>query len=313
MYKKITDIRHIGEFPDYNALPYNFLLLCDIDDVMIYFLEIHKTWWKERFDYYYNKNYDMADKATLNDWKKIITNNKPLYTAAYLDSYFIAIKRKGGSVMLVTARDNSMKDITEKHLEYSLKYIDMIHYVGDMDKGQYIRDNIDMTKYKVVHFIDDMLYNVEAVKKHNPMIECFLYENVAPQRLFNKYYNRFQMGLRQIEPLFKNDNWINIHDDNDTPFRYACCEHIKIDLIKFIIRYTVKNDVGQIPYKIDNFNNPLYNINNCCADYFNERPTVHKYLYNSGWCDIYNKYNGIDHHNDKGVYDTKYLNKKLLL
>jgi hypothetical protein len=65
----------------------------------------------------------------------------------------------------VTARHPSSKDFTYSNMRgmnIDLEQIP-IHFCGDVGKGEYIRQFIDLTKYEHVVFIDDQIRNLENV------------------------------------------------------------------------------------------------------------------------------------------------------
>lgn len=171
MYKQATT------FDDIN-IPQNTLILCDIDETVIFFNEINEEWWRVRFNHHYRliRDYDKADAEALNDWLVYIKANPPQHTDK--EGFFRLLQRAANSqseIIFVTARDSKLHQLTHEHFEQldidHKKY--KIHYTRD--KGKYIKQHFNLENYERVIFIDDRLYNLDDVVKHNPGVECFLF------------------------------------------------------------------------------------------------------------------------------------------
>lgn len=179
MIKKLTDLC------DLNLETHKILLLCDIDDVILYFPQIYRNWWKDTFNdlYTIHKDYNKVETIQHDMWLDIIHNNDCCYTVD--PSHFQnKINCSNCEIEFVTARDISLKNITEKQLcIWSNK---IVHYVGSNCKGEYIKKNIlpYRINYDKIIFIDDMLKNVEAVdsicsqiNEKNTVLECYHFIN----------------------------------------------------------------------------------------------------------------------------------------
>ncbi len=127
---------HINKYSDIKIIE-NSLIVFDIDDTIIKFDLIDKEWWKNKFNYYFNlcKNNEEADNLVLKDWKSYINNNNPkLINKNDLFNFINKSIKKNCTIIFLTARDITLKNITEKHF--------------DTCELSYYKNNIYYSKYK---------------------------------------------------------------------------------------------------------------------------------------------------------------------
>lgn len=147
------------------------LLVFDIDETILKYEGISKQWWKDKFNTYYDihKNYDIADNLCTTDWKKNIQEKIPEHTDK--DEFFKLVDRVNKintSIIIVTARDEQIKDITFEHLHH-LGIINFDVYFSDScNKGIKIEEIINKNNeyYDHVILIDDMDYNLIDTREH---------------------------------------------------------------------------------------------------------------------------------------------------
>lgn len=151
------------------------LVLCDIDETLLKFKHeneyINKKWWEKVFEHYYRwtGNYNYAEKLAYEEWNKIIDKIIPEYTDK--DGFEAMLnKLQNGhgndrSITFVTARKQNCEELTMKHLQAVNKNLldHKVLFCGDESKGICIKNSIDLTKYKKVIFIDDLVSNIDDV------------------------------------------------------------------------------------------------------------------------------------------------------
>lgn len=163
-------------------LQYGSLLVLDIDETILKYSGICEQWWKEHFDTNYAKygNYDDADNACVKDWQEHIKYEYPVHTDE--DGFFDLIERANNlncKVIIVTARDHGIKNITYEHLHHlGIRDID-VYFASGGNKGHMI-DNVmgnEIHNYKYISFVDDKDYNLTDVKNHfGDKVICYKFE-----------------------------------------------------------------------------------------------------------------------------------------
>ena len=152
------------------VIPYDSLVVFDIDDTILSFPQIHSTWWKTTKDRYH-ETHDIttADIMTYNEWLQIISSTTPILDYAF-DTLLQEIKKTDSTLIFVTARNPNLATLTETQLANFNIYSDIYYSV---EKGQTIKSI--KKKYDHIHlvFVDDNLDNVNDVKDYNP--EAFVY------------------------------------------------------------------------------------------------------------------------------------------
>lgn len=151
----------------------NTLVLCDIDETLLFYDEINSEWWKKKIDYYINVNKcdsSNANRLALNEWAEHIKENYPKHTdKSGFENLLINVKDSKSKLIFITARYPDVKQITEDHFNYlGLKSSEYeVHYLGGSSKGQYIK-NIDTDNYDNIIFIDDLDHNITSVNEAFP-------------------------------------------------------------------------------------------------------------------------------------------------
>ena len=284
------------------------LILCDIDDVILYFPKIHRTWWKDTFDELYAiyKDYDKVEKLQYDMWCDIIHNNYCLHT---VDSYNLKnmLYKTKSEIEFVTARDISLKEITETHLSsWSDK---KVHYVGNNCKGEYIKEHIMpyRKEYNKIIFIDDLLQNVEDVQRICN-IDCYHFKNLTPESIFNHRCAKSDMPLKPTLEMLNYD--VNIHMNSngiidESPLLYLFGEYPEYqhNTIKWLVKLTIMRP----KFKAFQFN--LYSENN--------HGTLYDVIYRLNKRPFENYYNDmikyIKYFINCGAYENKYVGFKIFL
>jgi len=154
----------------------NTLVLCDIDETVIHFKSINKQWWSNKFDEYYSQShdYDLADIKVFEDWITHIKENDPVCTDLVgLTNLLNKLNDMNGTFVFITARNNDelLIELTKIHLQQSgiydilidVKELPVYFCGGNISKGQFIKDNINIDDFDHVIFIDDLESNLESV------------------------------------------------------------------------------------------------------------------------------------------------------
>ena len=148
MIRNIRNIRKIIDFKQIKLLT-NSLVLCDIDDTILYYP-----------GFKYNNEANNLDK-----WINHVKYNKPVKMC---NSYFDLhneVNRTSSKLILLTARNRDFEDLTRDHLGFlGLTYHDIIFCSGQ-NKGCYLLKllEFDTTYYNKVVFIDNELDNIKDV------------------------------------------------------------------------------------------------------------------------------------------------------
>ncbi len=286
------------------------LILCDIDDVILYFPKIHRTWWKDTFDELYaiHKDYDKVEKIQYDMWYNIIHNNDN-YCLHTIESYQLKnmLYDTKSEIEFVTARDISLKYITEEHL--SMLSDKKVHYVGNNCKGAYIKEHIMpyRKEYNKIIFIDDLLQNVEDVQRICN-IDCYHFKNLAPERIFNHRCAKSDMPLKSTLEMLNYD--VNIHMNtngiiDETPLLYLFGEYpaYQHNTIKWLVKLTIMRPTHK-PFQFN-----LYSENNY--------GTLYDVIYRLNKRDFVNYYTDmikyIKYFINCGAYENKYVGFKIFL
>ena len=170
----------ISSFNEVSILP-NTLVICDIDETILRYDLINRKWWKSRINNYIQQSYtyEMSDKMALNDWKLYINETKPIATdLSGFMNLMTLILSLNCKLLLLTARDIELRNITHQHLIYSGIDIspEIIHFSYGQSKGDYLTHNINhiIDKYDKIIFIDDYIQNLESVyEKYGNKIDYY--------------------------------------------------------------------------------------------------------------------------------------------
>jgi hypothetical protein len=160
----------IKDYSEIRILP-NSLIVLDIDDTIIKFPELGKEWWKNSFDNYmkiYNDK-DKADNQTLEDWINHVKVMKPkMINKESFECFIKNVLDNNCELVLVTARQIRIKELTEAHLTHCEFIIDTSNIYYSQNKGDEINKILQtrFTNIKNIIFVDDMVKNLmDAYKK----------------------------------------------------------------------------------------------------------------------------------------------------
>jgi hypothetical protein len=173
-------IKTINTFNDVVIEKENTLILCDIDNTLLYYtkkatdfyIEVQKSIPNKPTHFYINKATEYYYKYT--------AQSKPFHTD--YDGFINMtnqLSTLNGNIMFVTARNKPYEDITKKHFsDIGLVYDDyVVHYTEDkISKGEYIKLFIDISNASDVIFIDDYDEYIQSVLDICPDIKCYKFD-----------------------------------------------------------------------------------------------------------------------------------------
>lgn len=149
----------------------NYLLVFDMDETILYYEGICEKWWTNKRKDNYELCFDhiKAETKTITEWENHIKDAIPNHTDA--DGFFNLLKQAKifqNEVIIVTARNLEIKDVTIQHLNYLNIFNIDVHFVAGGNKGSKINDvmNKKINEYDQIVFIDDMDHNLKNVKEY---------------------------------------------------------------------------------------------------------------------------------------------------
>lgn len=174
----------IGTYKEIDIIP-NSLIVFDIDDTLIKFNELGKSWWDAEMlqnKKLYNNDFNKARDATLKAWIDKIQIYTPVHiNKTSFDDLLLKALARRCHIIFLTARDNSIRHLTEMHLEAcGIKYYDRDLYHSE-NKGLALKNILKEERfqhYKHIIVVDDMLHNLvsinDAIKtNHNLYLYLF--------------------------------------------------------------------------------------------------------------------------------------------
>jgi hypothetical protein len=122
-------IKKINKFEQVNCIP-NSLVVIDIDDTLIKYDGIDFAWWKNKFNKYYSvtQNYDLSDNLANQDWINLIANSNPELVDDCVHHFIDSAKINQCHIILLTARNNTITDLTHEHLNKVDLYFEHIYF-----------------------------------------------------------------------------------------------------------------------------------------------------------------------------------------
>lgn len=168
-------IKQINKFTQVNIIPKS-LIVIDIDETLIKYDCIDFVWWKNKLDEYYSitQNYDLSDSLANQDWLNLIKKSVPELVDDCVHHFIESAKSKQCHIILLTARNNIIEDLTREHLSRVDLYFEQIYFnenkgdelvriisssyqdceniivIDDREQNLIdIKNKIDLTKYKL--------------------------------------------------------------------------------------------------------------------------------------------------------------------
>ena len=122
-------IKKISKFEQVILIP-NSLVVIDIDDTLIKYDGIDFDWWKNKVNQYYSltKNTDLSDNLANQDWINLIANSNPELVDDCVHHFIELAKSNQCDIILLTARNNAITDLTHEHLNKVDLYFEHIYF-----------------------------------------------------------------------------------------------------------------------------------------------------------------------------------------
>jgi hypothetical protein len=175
---------NLKEINSFDQIPIdlpNTLVICDIDDTLLHFPGLTSEKYKEILEYFNSINTDQ--KIALNNannyWFKIFYQTVPIHTDKNGFSRLLSrLDAKSGGLCFLTARPGHQSNIEFTRSNFyslNLNYdVFKIYYSWTIPKGEFIKNQINLTDYTNIIFIDDMEYNLLNVNSHfGSQIKCY--------------------------------------------------------------------------------------------------------------------------------------------
>lgn len=162
----MSETKQISLFDDV-VISQNTLIICDIDDTILWLELMKKTLEKNKW----NKSEMTGQGYNRAEWIAYISSNIPSHTD---EKGFIKllerVRETDSRIMFVTARGSYLRDVTLSHFNsLKLEQIDFekdVYHIGGQQKGDFIVQNAEFKKYDNVVFIDDLDSHINNVKDH---------------------------------------------------------------------------------------------------------------------------------------------------
>ena len=159
----------------------NSLYVIDIDETILYYKNLNKTWLDNKKNELLKKykSIEILDRL-YQLWEIELHNNYPLATDYYgINNLINYCLNNNSDVILLTARNKRVENITKNHVDQILEYKLPIFFAGGRSKGKILKNIINRYYpyyYKNIYFIDDLEENCVSVEKEIPNIIPYLYK-----------------------------------------------------------------------------------------------------------------------------------------
>jgi hypothetical protein len=153
------------------------LIVCDIDDTLLRY--------ERNLNYFYKNLKQSFPELTENEiishssniYATYVKNRKP--SATDYDGFIRLMKKvmdTKGKLIFVTSRDECSKEYTEKefaHIGICYSYFNVYYTNNEINKGQFIKNKLDMDGIEHLIVIDDQISNLKSIKQNFPIAECY--------------------------------------------------------------------------------------------------------------------------------------------
>lgn len=160
-------IKHINSFNQIRIITKSLIVL-DIDETIMAFPNITKIWWKDTFDKNFanTSNKKLAESLTIEDWKNHVSQNNPyLLDENQFNKFMKKINQTNCELVLLTARNKKITDLTHKHLYHCNIDINRNNVFHNENKGEALANIINMyPEINNIIFVDDFEKNLLSVK-----------------------------------------------------------------------------------------------------------------------------------------------------
>jgi hypothetical protein len=150
----------------------NKSLVCiDLDETIIHFPDINQTWWENTKKAYNLINDLTSDEMAYKDWLNIISSNTPkMLDEIQFNKLMERVKNTRSKIVIITARNNNLEELTNKHLLECNINISDVYY--SHKKGDTVNQLKRLYSGPII-FIDDIIRNINDVKNINPEVTTY--------------------------------------------------------------------------------------------------------------------------------------------
>jgi hypothetical protein len=175
------DWTEINSFDQIDINKFNTLIICDIDDTLLYFPGLGPNKYNQIFQYYsqiYLES-EIATISTCNFWNNLLENTEPVHTdIAGFSSLLLNSYLYNNEICFLTARPGYSSNIEFTSNNFKSINLDYnkfkVYYSHTIPKGEFIQSNIDLSRYTNIIFIDDLEHNLLNVKSiFGNKIQCY--------------------------------------------------------------------------------------------------------------------------------------------
>jgi hypothetical protein len=160
-------LKQITKFSQIKLIP-NSLIVLDIDDTIIKFDKINIQWWHDTFDKHYvvTKDYVRADFLSLDEWISHVTITEPKLVDDEIYNWIGLTNKFNCDLIFLTARNLSLKDITQLHLNKVNLYGDESKIYFNRNKGDELLSiaNGEYLHKKNIIVVDDVESNLTDIQ-----------------------------------------------------------------------------------------------------------------------------------------------------
>ena len=198
----LCEWKTIHKFSDIEIEEGKTLVLCDIDDTLLHHPFLNPCWTKlitecftEKLRLETRRRSRTAGAAIANEY--IVSSIQDIPIKHTDESGFFDLVKKIDALEFITARTPYSSEFTKSNLQ-SIGVdpnLYKIHFAGNIPKGEYIQDRIDLSSYDSVLFIDDLNHNLENVFSYvfHPGLKLYKFNHPKPDP--DEYYP-FPFGFK---------------------------------------------------------------------------------------------------------------------
>jgi uncharacterized HAD superfamily protein len=157
-------MKQINKFSEITIIR-NSLVVFDIDETLIRFDGINFHWWTNNIAKYYNETLDhwLSEQICLKEWKDIIEIKNPELVDDLVHDFILKLKENNCHIILLTARDKDLQEITYTHLSHVKLYFEHIYFNNKKGEELYNIFTNDYQSIENIIVIDDMKRNLDDI------------------------------------------------------------------------------------------------------------------------------------------------------
>ncbi len=159
-------ITPINSFDQIEIIPES-LVVFDIDDTLIKFDGIDIKWWKNKVKKYMviTRDEQLAESMANLDLIKIMNTCDPELVDNQVHDFITRLIESNCEIILLTARDTSIRELTIRHLQSVNLNFDQIYF--NQNKGDELKKIVNERYPNIsnIIMIDDIISNLEDIKE----------------------------------------------------------------------------------------------------------------------------------------------------